>query len=101
MITSQMDLRVRQNYDYNSRSWIARIALKALKASDRMELARNDSVALEAEGPGLPAGTLRGASVAAPPVGAGPNQREGVFAFVVEEVGVDRGVEARIVELEA
>jgi hypothetical protein len=32
---------------------------------------------------------------------AGPDQGEALAVFVVEEVGVDRGVEARIVELEA
>lgn len=47
------------------------------------------------------AGALRGSSVATPPVGAGPDQREGVAFLIVEEVGVDRSVEARIVELEA
>ena len=46
------------------------------------------------------AGRLR-PSVAIAAVGAGPDQRVGVAFFVVEEVGVDRGVEARIVELEA
>jgi len=46
------------------------------------------------------AGRLR-ASVAVAAVGAGPDQRVGVAFLVVEEVGVDRGVEARIVQLEA
>jgi hypothetical protein len=35
-------------------------------------------------------------SVAAPPVGAIPDQREGVAFLVVEDVGVELGVEARI-----
>ena len=51
-------------------------------------------------GPGSKAGTSIGGSVAAAPVGAGPDQREGVAVFIVEEIGVDRSVEARIVELE-
>ncbi len=47
-----------------------------------------------------PAGALI-ASLAAAPARAGPDQREGVSVLVVEEVGVDGGVEARVVELEA
>jgi hypothetical protein len=44
---------------------------------------------------------LWSASVGAAAVGAGPDQREALAVLVVEEVGVDRGGEARIVELEA
>jgi len=40
-------------------------------------------------------------SVAAATVGAGPDERVALAILVVEEVGVDRGVEARIVQLEA
>jgi hypothetical protein len=40
-------------------------------------------------------------SLAAASARPGPDQREGVGVLIVEEVGVDRGVEARIVELEA
>lgn len=40
-------------------------------------------------------------SVAPPAVRAGPDEGEGFAFLVVEEVRVDRGVEARIVELEA
>ena len=41
------------------------------------------------------------ASVAAATVGAGPDEGEGFAVFFVEKVGVDRSVEARIVQLEA
>ena len=46
-------------------------------------------------------GPLCLASVAAAAVGAGPDEGEGFAVFFVEEVGVDRSVEARIVQLEA
>src|SRR5713226_8564442 len=39
-------------------------------------------------------------SVAVRPAAARPDEAEGLAAFVVEEVGVDRRVEARIVELD-
>ena len=45
-------------------------------------------------------GRLAG-SVAAPPVGAGPDEAVALAVLVVEEVGEDRGGEARVVELEA
>src|SRR3546814_19698237 len=51
--------------------------------------------------PAFRPGPCAGALVAAPPVGAGPDQREGIAVLVVEEVGVDRSGEARVVELEA
>src|SRR3546814_18693809 len=51
--------------------------------------------------PAFRPGPCAGALVAAPPVGAGPDQREGIAVLVVEEVGVDRRGEARVVELEA
>lgn len=44
---------------------------------------------------------LATASVAVALAGARPDKAEGVAGFVVEEVGEDGGVEARIVELEA
>ena len=40
------------------------------------------------------------ASVAVGLAAAGPNQGEGLGVFVVEEVGVDRSVEARVVQLD-
>src|SRR5690606_16373183 len=40
-------------------------------------------------------------SVAAATVGAGPDERVALAILVVKEVGVDRGVEARVVQLEA
>ena len=46
-------------------------------------------------------GPCDAASVCAAAVGAGPDQRVTFAVFVIEEVGVDRSVEARIVELEA
>src|SRR5713101_6886105 len=39
-------------------------------------------------------------SVAVGPAAAGPDEAEGLAAFVIEEVGVDRRVEARIVEFD-
>jgi hypothetical protein len=39
-------------------------------------------------------------SVAVAATGAGPDEAEGLAALVVEEVGVDRRVEARVVELD-
>ena len=51
--------------------------------------------------PDWPDGALRAGSVAAAAVGAGPDQAEALGILVVEEVGEDRGGEARIVELEA
>src|SRR5229473_241779 len=39
-------------------------------------------------------------SVAVGPAAAGPDEAEGLAAFVIEEVGVDRCGEARIVELD-
>src|SRR5882757_5872340 len=39
-------------------------------------------------------------SVAVRLAAAGPDEGEGLGVFIVEEVGVDRGVEARIVELD-
>lgn len=47
------------------------------------------------------AGRLAGSAVVAATVRAGPDKREALAAFVVEEVGVDGSGEARIVELEA
>jgi hypothetical protein len=41
------------------------------------------------------------ASVAPAAVGAGPNQAVALTFLVVEEVGVDGSIEARIIELEA
>jgi hypothetical protein len=40
-------------------------------------------------------------SIAASVVGAGPDEAEALAVLVVEEVGEDRGREARVVELEA
>ena len=48
------------------------------------------------KGPGLTTGALWSASVGAAAIGAGPDQREALAVLVVEEVGVDRGGEARI-----
>src|SRR6266849_7991239 len=54
----------------------------------------------------IPPGLLRAGrwrryrSVAVGPAAARPDEAEGLAAFVVEEVGVDRRVEARIVELD-
>src|SRR6266849_187630 len=54
----------------------------------------------------IPPGLLRAGrwrryrSVAVGPAAAGPDEAEGLAAFVIEEVGVDRRVEARIVELD-
>ena len=50
--------------------------------------------------PGFPGGIGAGWSVAAAAAGARPDQTVGLAALVVEEVGVDRGGEARIIELE-
>src|SRR5579885_2619911 len=51
--------------------------------------------------PGCPGGAWVRASLAVAAVRAGPDQAVAVAVLVVEEVGVDRGGEARIVELEA
>jgi hypothetical protein len=51
--------------------------------------------------PDEPDGALEAGSVAPAAVGAGPDQAVALALFVVEEVGEDRGGEARIVELEA
>jgi hypothetical protein len=48
----------------------------------------------------LRAGDGAGGSVAVLLAPAGPDQAEGLAAFVVEEVGGDRRVEARVVELD-
>src|SRR5690625_5069652 len=61
----------------------------------------NRSFRRQWEGPGLATGAIVPVSVAAATVGTGPDKREGLAVFLVEEVGVDRGVEARIVQLEA
>ena len=47
-----------------------------------------------------PGGRSRWRSVAVAAVGAGPNEAVGPAALVLEEVGVDRRVEARVVELD-
>ena len=59
--------------------------------------------ACTAKAPPGPAGRgIVGTSVAvAATVGAGPDQAVALAVLVIEEVGEDRGVEARIVELEA
>ncbi|CAP54036.1 hypothetical protein GDI0093 [Gluconacetobacter diazotrophicus PA1 5] len=56
-----------------------------------------------AKAPPGPAGRgIAGTSVAvAATVGAGPDQAVGLAVLVVEEIGEDRGVEARIIQLEA
>jgi len=51
--------------------------------------------------PDRPGGALEAGSVAPATVGAGPDQAVALALFVVEQVGEDRGGEARIVELEA
>jgi hypothetical protein len=51
--------------------------------------------------PEQPDGALEAGSVAPTAVGAGPDQAVALALLVVEEVGEDRGGEARIVELEA
>ena len=43
---------------------------------------------------------VAGASVAVAAAGAGPDEAESFAVLVVEQVGVDRGVEARVVQLE-
>ena len=101
MITSHTVLRARQNYDYNSRSSLGVPAISPSASGLPVSKPLTDSVVRECEGPGLPAGALRRPSVAAPPVGTGPDQREGVRVLVVEEVGVDGAVERRVVQLEA
>jgi len=45
-------------------------------------------------------GSCRSGSVAALLAAAGPDEREGLTVLVVEEVGLDRSSEARIVELD-
>ena len=104
MITSHRAKRTCQNYDYFSRSCFRRHLKSAVAtlvfsklASARAELIRSAAKG----GPGLPAGALLRGSVAPAPVGAGPDERVTFAVLVIEEVGVDRGVEARIVELEA
>jgi hypothetical protein len=51
--------------------------------------------------PDEPDGALETGSVAPAAVGAGPDQAVALAFLVVEEVGEDRGREARIVEFEA
>ena len=46
-------------------------------------------------------GPLLGRSIAAAGVGAGPDEGVALAVFVIEEVGVDRGGKARIVQLQA
>ena len=101
MITSHTVLRARQNYDYNSRFRLCIPAISPSASGLPVSKPLTDSVVRECESPGLRAGALRGASVAAPPVGTGPDQRVGVRVLVVEEVGVDGAVERRVVQLEA
>ena len=53
-------------------------------------------------GPGLSTGAFACArSVSAAGVGAGPDEARALTVFVIEEVGVDRGGKARIVQLQA
>src|SRR5580704_5284458 len=55
----------------------------------------------QGDAPPGPAGRgIMGRSVAPAAVGAGPDQAVALAVFVVEEVGEDRGGEARIVELQ-
>src|SRR5271165_5677623 len=50
--------------------------------------------------PGNPDGSRSGGSVAVRLAAAGPDEGEAVPVFVVEEIGVDRRVEAGIVQLD-
>ena len=113
MITSHRDRRAFQNYDYNSRSapifylksQILSPALRAswLNASESIRRPRPGVTAFLRAGrkaPNLSAGALR-ALVAVAAVRAGPDEGVTLAILVIEEVGVDRSGEARIVQLEA
>src|SRR3546814_50227 len=103
MITSHLDLRLRQNYDYISRSRWERPAVLALRACLRRR--RKEVIRLlhrRLAPPGLSGRGVAPASLAvAAAVRAGPDEAEAFAFLVVEEVGVDRGVEAGIIELQA
>src|SRR3546814_16626103 len=95
MITSHLDLRLRQNYDYISRSRWERPAVLALRACLRRR--RKEVIRLlhrRLAPPGLSGRGVAPASLAvAAAVRAGPDEAEAFAFLVVEEVGVDRGVE--------
>ncbi len=71
-------------------------ARNPLKQGSVLAAAKTDSVAREKKAPANSAGASLG-SVAPAPIGAGPDQRVTLAILIVEEVGVDGSVEARIV----
>lgn len=73
---------------------------KAVNAENRQN--GKPDPGLEGLAPPGPSGRgLACLSVAVATAGAGPDEAEALALLVVEEIGVDRGGEARVVELEA
>src|SRR5436305_9283463 len=99
MTTSHRPISRCQNYDYFSRSRCPREGRWLVVRPFRLS-GVPDSLASRGKAPACPAGALLIGSVRAAGR-AGPDERVAIAVLVVEEVGVDGGVEARIVELEA